>query len=217
VGKDSPLTEVSELQGKKVAATKGTDPYFFLLRSLEEAGLKGSDVEVINLQHADGRVALERGEVDAWAGLDPHMAASELEAGSKLIYRNIDFNTYGFLNGREEFITQYPELTATVIEQYERARQWILENPDEAAQILADESKMSLDVAKKVLTERTVLDLDTVPGQTQTDVLTAVIPIMVNENQVKPDTDLAAVLAELLAPEIAAGVVTAAPAATPAA
>ena len=217
VGKDSPLTQVSELQGKKVAATKGTDPYFFLLRSLEEAGLKGSDVEVINLQHADGRVALERGEVDAWAGLDPHMAASELEAGSKLIYRNIDFNTYGFLNGREAFISQYPELTATVIGQYERARQWILENPDEAAQILADESKVSLDVAKKVLTERTVLDLDTVPGQTQTDVLTAVIPIMVNENQVKPDTDLPAVLAELLAPEIAAGVVGAAPAATPAA
>jgi sulfonate transport system substrate-binding protein len=215
VGKDSPLTEVSELQGKKVAATKGTDPYFFLLRSLDAAGLSGSDVEVINLQHADGRVALERGEVDAWAGLDPHMAASELDAGSKLLFRNIDFNTYGFLNGREAFITQYPELTATVIEQYERARQWILDNPDEAAQILADESKMSLDVAKKVLTERTVLDLDTVPGQVQTDVLTAVIPIMVAENQVKPDTDLPAVLAELLAPEIAASVVGAGAEATP--
>jgi sulfonate transport system substrate-binding protein len=215
VGKDSELTEVSELKGKKVAATKGTDPYFFLLRSLDAAGLSGSDVEVINLQHADGRVALERGEVDAWAGLDPHMAASELDAGSRLLFRNIDFNTYGFLNGREAFITQYPELTATVIEQYERARQWILDNPDEAAQILADESKMSLDVAKKVLTERTVLDLDTVPGQTQVDVLTAVIPIMVDENQVKPDTDLPAVLAELLAPEIAAGVVDAGTAATP--
>ncbi len=215
VGKDSPVTSVEELKGKKIAATKGTDPYFFLLRSLDAHGLRQADVEVINLQHADGRVALERGEVDAWSGLDPHMAASELDAGSKLLFRNIDFNTYGFLNGREAFITQYPELTATVIEQYERARQWILENPDEAAQILADESKMTLDVAKKVLTERTVLDLDTVPGQTQTDVLTAVIPIMVNENQVKPDTDLPAVLAELLAPEIAAGVVTAAPAATP--
>ena len=74
---------------------------------------------------------------------------------------------------------------------------------------------MSLDVAKKVLTARTVLDLDTVPGQVQTDVLTAVIPIMVAENQVKPDTDLPAVLAELLAPEIAAGVVGAGAVATP--
>ena len=210
VGKDSPIVDVAELQGKKVAATKGTDPYFFLLRSLEAVGLKGSDVEVINLQHADGRVALERGEVDAWAGLDPHMAGSELEAGSKLIYRNIDFNTYGFLNAREGFISQYPDLAAIVIAQYERARQWILENPEEAATILAEEAKISQEVAELELFERTVLDIDTVPGETQVEVLRAVSPIMIAENQVKPGTDLEAVLAELLAPDIAAEVVAAA-------
>ncbi|GAA4521441.1 MULTISPECIES: ABC transporter substrate-binding protein [Nonomuraea] len=69
VAKDSPITEVSGLKGKKVAATKGTDPYFFLLQALEEAGLDGTDVEVVNLQHADGKTALERGDVDAWSGL----------------------------------------------------------------------------------------------------------------------------------------------------
>ncbi len=203
---DSPLSAVADLAGKKVAATKGTDPYFFLLRSLNEAGLSGADVEVINLQHADGRTALERGEVDAWAGLDPMMAASEIDAGSKLLYRNIDFNTYGFLNANEEFITQYPELTATVLQTYERARQWILENPDEAAQILAEEAKISTEVAERELFERTVLDIDPVPGETHAEVLRAVIPIMVAENQVKPGTDVEAVLAELLAPETAARV-----------
>ena len=207
---DSPLTAVEELKGKKVAATKGTDPYFFLLRSLDAHGLSQADVEVINLQHADGRVALERGEVDAWAGLDPHMAASELEVGSKLLYRNIDFNTYGFLNAREAFITEYPELTATVLEQYERARAWILEHPEEAATILAEEAKISQEVAERELFERTVLDIDPVPGETHAEVLRAVIPIMVAENQVRPGTDLEAVLSELLAPEIAAGVVAAA-------
>ena len=206
---DSAIAEVAELTGKKVAATKGTDPYFFLLRSLNQAGLTGSDVEVINLQHADGRVALERGEVDAWAGLDPHMAASELEAGSKLLYRNIDFNTYGFLNAREDFITRYPELTATVIEQYERARAWILENQEEAATILAEEAKITPEVAQRELFERTVLDIDPVPGETHAAVLRAVIPIMVSENQVKPGTDVEAALTALIAPETAAGVVAA--------
>jgi sulfonate transport system substrate-binding protein len=205
----SPLTDVTELKGKKIAATKGTDPYFFLLRSLDAAGLSGADVEVINLQHADGRVALERGDVDAWSGLDPHMAASELEAGSKLLYRNIDFNTYGFLNAREDFVSQYPELTATVIAQYERARAWILANPDEAATILAEESKLSQEVAERELFERTVLDIDPVPGAAHAEVLRAVIPIMVDENQVKPGTDIEAALGDLLAPEIASSVVAA--------
>ena len=203
----SPITSVAELKGKKVAATKGTDPYFFLLQALNTAGLTSADVEVINLQHADGRTALERGEVDAWSGLDPMMADTEINAGSTLLYRNIDFNTYGFLNANEEFITQYPELTATVLEQYERARAWIQENPDEAAQILAEEAKIAIEVAERELFERTVLDLDPVPGETQAEVLRGVIPIMIADNQVRPGTDVEAVLAELFAPEIAASVV----------
>jgi sulfonate transport system substrate-binding protein len=203
----SPITAVADLKGKKIAATKGTDPYFFLLQTLDTAGLTSADVEVINLQHADGRTALERGEVDAWSGLDPMMADTEINAGSTLLYRNIDFNTYGFLNANEEFIAQYPELTATVLEQYERARAWILENPDEAAQILAEEAKIAIEVAERELFERTVLDLDPVPGETQAEVLRGIIPIMIADNQVRPGTDVEAVLAELFAPEIAASVV----------
>lgn len=217
VGKESEIADVASLKGKKIAATKGTDPYFFLLRSLNEAGLSGADVEVVVLQHADGRTALERGDVDAWAGLDPLMAASELEAGSKLIYRNPEFPTYGVLNGREAFITQYPAVTETVLTAYEQARQWILANPDGAAQVLSDESKLPIDVATKVLTERTAIDIDPVPGEALASTLAAIIPIFVDEAQVKPDTDVQASLDTLFAPQYIEAVLAAAPAATPAA
>lgn len=207
VAADSPITSLEELAGKTIAATNGTDPYFFLLRSLDSVGLSGDDVEIVNLQHADGRVALERGQVDAWAGLDPHMAASELDAGSRLIYRNIDFNTYGFLNARSEFVEQYPEYTARVIANYERAREWILENPEEAAQILAEESGLSIEVAERELFERTVLDSGSVPGEAHAEVLRAVIPILISEELVRPDTDLDTMIDELLSPEIAQSVI----------
>src|SRR5206468_2271976 len=122
-------------------------PYLFMLRSLQLAGLRRSDIEHVSLQHADGRVALEQGKVDAWAGLDPHMAASELESGSRLLYRNVAFNTYGFLNVREDFLAHRPDETARVIKAYERARAWVRANPSEAARILADEARVSLPVA----------------------------------------------------------------------
>ena len=201
VAKDSPINSVADLKGKKIAATKGTDPYFFLLRALSEAGVSTSEVEIVNLQHADGKLALERGQVDAWAGLDPHMAQTELEQGSKLIYRNIDFNSYGFLNARSEFLSAHPDYARLVLEAYERARLWILENPEEAAQILADEAKLSLEVARLELAERTVLDISPVPGSEQAEVLRAIIPIFVAENQVKPGTDVEAVLESLFAPQ----------------
>lgn len=201
VRKDSPITSVAELKGKKIAATKGTDPYFFLLRALRTAGLSGSDVEIVNLQHNDGRVALERGQVDAWAGLDPHMAQTELEQGSRLIYRNIDFNSYGFLNARSEFLERYPSYVQRVLAAYERARQWILEHPDEAVQILAEEAKLTPEVARRELIERTVLSESPIPGERQAAVLREIIPIFEAEQQVPPGTDVEAALQQLFAPQ----------------
>ncbi|HEV2127185.1 MAG TPA: aliphatic sulfonate ABC transporter substrate-binding protein [Thermomicrobiales bacterium] len=207
VTEDSEIETVEDLEGKKIAATKGTDPYFFLLQTLAEHGMSEADVEVVNLQHADGKTALERGDVDAWAGLDPHMAQTELEEGSRLIYRNIDFNTWGALNVREAFLEEYPEVVALVIEQYERARHWILENPDEAAQILSEEAGLSLEVAKKVLVERTNLEIDPVPGETQAEGLEPIIPILEAENQFAPGADPQEALDTLYRTEITEAVV----------
>lgn len=215
VPKNSPITSLDQLKGKKIAATKGTDPYFFLLRALNTVGLSQKDVEIVNLQHADGKAALERGDVAAWAGLDPFMAQTELEAGSRLLYRNIDFNSWGVLNARIDFIHKYPAYVKRVLAQYERARKWILANPDQAAQILADDAKLSLDVAKKELVERTVLNIDPVPGENQAKVLREVIPIFVAENQLSPDADATKALSQLFAPEFIQEVVAAETPATP--
>jgi len=201
VPKGSPVKSVAELKGRKIAATRGTDPFFFLLRTLQASGLKQSDVELVNLQHPDGRTALERGQVDAWAGLDPHLAASELQAGSRILFRNIDFNTFGTLNAREEFLTSHPEALRTVLAQYERARAWILAHPDDAVQILAEAARLSPEVARKQLTERTVLDRDVgVPGEKLRAALAAVVPILRSEKLAAPGADPEKALSELLAP-----------------
>lgn len=172
------ISSVADLKGKQVAATKGTDPYFFLLQSLEAEGLQASDITVQNLQHADGWAALQNGSVQAWAGLDPIMAGAE-EQGASLFYRNVDFNSYGFLNATEDFIQNKPEVAQAVVDAYEHARQWAEENPEETAQILADVAGLDLAVATKVIDERTNLDVDHVPGDAQIAVLEKIGPIFV--------------------------------------
>ena len=198
VGKDSTAKDIRDLKGKKIAAQKGTDPYFFLLRTLSQAGLSQADVQYVNLPHADGRTAVERGQVDAWAGLDPHMAASELQAGSKLIYRNKDFNTYGFLNSREAFLQKYPETTKKVIEAYERAKKWIVDNPDQAAQILADEAQIDLEVAKRELNERMNFKTPGTPGDAHMSVLRAVVPIINAEQLANPGANVDKAVTDLV-------------------
>ncbi|GLW05934.1 ABC transporter substrate-binding protein [Microtetraspora sp. NBRC 13810] len=203
VPKDSPLTDVKQLKGKKIAATKGTDAYFFLLQALHAAGLSGTDVEVINLQHADGKTAMERGDVDAWAGLDPMMAQSQLDSGSRLLYRNRDFSSYGVLNAREAFIAEHPDLVQATVNAYERAREWIGQNPDQAVALLAKESKVSTEVAKLVLSERTDVNISPVPGADQRAVLERILPTMVDEKQVRTEQDATTALDGLFEPKFA--------------
>jgi sulfonate transport system substrate-binding protein len=198
VAKDSTAKSMTDLNGKKIAAQKGTDPYFFLLRTLNQAGLSQADIQYVNLPHADGRTALERGQVDAWAGLDPHMAASELQAGSKLIYRNKDFNTYGFLDGREDFVKKYPETTKTLIRLYEQAKQWIADHPDDAAQILADAAQLDVTVAKRELNDRMNFKVSGIPGDTVVAVLRAVVPIINSEQLANPGANVDQAVTDLV-------------------
>lgn len=197
--KDSPITQVQDLKGKRVAATKGTDPYIFLLRALDQVGLSEKDIELVPLQHPDGRTALERGEVDAWAGLDPHMAKTELENGSRLFYRNPNFNSYGILNVREAFAQQYPTYVERVLSAYEKAREWAIANPSEFRAILVKESKLSDAVATKQL-ERTDLS-NSVIGDTQKQVIFAAGDVLKRSGVVQPSVDIEQTVNSLIDPQ----------------
>ena len=205
VPKDSPIKSLADLKGKKIAATKGTDPYLFLLRSLHTAGLGKGDVEIVHLQHPDGRVALERGDVDAWSGLDPHLAASQLQAGSRLLYRNVEFNSYGVLNVSDSFLKEQPQLIGKVIAAYEEARQWTLAHPQQTAELLAREAKLPLEVAKLQLSRTDFSNPQ--PGAEHVAALKAAAPILLDEQLVRPGTDVAAVVDQLISPQLAAGVI----------
>ncbi|MCQ3032324.1 aliphatic sulfonate ABC transporter substrate-binding protein [Pseudomonas syringae] len=198
VHKDSPYKTIADLKGKKIAATKGTDPYLFTLRALQQAGLKKDDVELVHLQHPDGRTALEKGDVDAWAGLDPHMAASEVQAGSRLLYRNKDFNSYGVLSVTEKFAKEHPQTIETVLSAYEKAREWSVKHPDELAELLAKESGLPLDVAKLQLT-RTDLSTPQLSGK---DVASSkgAAPILVSEELVRRGVNVDQVIDQLIDP-----------------
>jgi sulfonate transport system substrate-binding protein len=170
--KDTDIKSVADLKGKSVAVTRGTDPHIFLVRALAEAKLTDKDVRFVLLQHPDGRTALIRGDVDAWAGLDPMMAAAELDEGAVLFYRKPEANTWGILNVREEFAEKHPDVVARVLKVYEQARKWSLANPKEVAKALAGAAKIPEKVAEKQLTERTELTHSAI-GKPQRDSILA--------------------------------------------
>ena len=153
--KDSKIASVADLKGKRVAVTRGTDPHIFLVRALLGAGLSEKDITPVLLQHADGKTALIRGDVDAWAGLDPMMAQAEIEDGARLFYRKADANTWGILNVREQFLKDNPQLVQRVLATYEEARKYSIAHYDELKQALVTATRLPDVVADKQLKERT--------------------------------------------------------------
>ncbi|MGD0850566.1 aliphatic sulfonate ABC transporter substrate-binding protein [Bradyrhizobium sp.] len=155
--KDSKIATVADLKGKRVAVTRGTDPHIFLVRALLDAGLSEKDITPVLLQHADGKTALIRGDVDAWAGLDPMMAQAEIEDGARLFFRKPDANTWGILNVREQFLKDYPDIVRRVLAVYEEARKYSLANYDGLKKTFIAVTKLPDAVVDKQLRERTEL------------------------------------------------------------
>ena len=199
VRKDSPIQKIEDLKGKKVAVTRGTDPHIFLLRALHQAGLSEKDIQMVALQHPEGRIALEKGDVDAWAGLDPMMAQTEIQQGSRLFYRNVNFNSYGVLDVREEFAQQHPEYVKRVLAAYEKARLWAIQNPDEFRHLFGAAAKLDDAVVTKVL-QRTDLSNSAI-GDDQKKVIAASGDVLKQNNVISSGTDVNATVANLIDPQ----------------
>jgi sulfonate transport system substrate-binding protein len=172
-GKDSSISSVADLKGKRVAVTRGTDPHIFLVRALQAAGLSEKDITPVLLQHADGKAALLRGDVDAWAGLDPMMAQAEVVDGAKLFYRKTDANTWGILNVREAFLKEHPDLVRRVLSVYEEARKYSLANYDETKRTFIAVTKLPEAVVDKQLKERTELTHNRIGAAQRESILAA--------------------------------------------
>jgi sulfonate transport system substrate-binding protein len=199
---DTPFRSPADLKGKSVAVTRGTDPHIFLVRALDSAGLTEKDVRLVLLQHPDGKTALIRGDVDAWAGLDPMMAQAEIENGAKLFYRKPEANTWGVLNAREAFAAQNPDLVKRVLAIYEEARQWALANPAELQAIIAKETKLPGPIVARQL-ERTDHSNKGITGATRQTVLEAGLALQ-KAGVIKSDVEVKAATEALIDTRFAA-------------
>jgi sulfonate transport system substrate-binding protein len=198
---NTPIKSVADLKGQRIAVTRGTDPHIFLVRALATAGLTEHDVKLVLLQHPDGRTALERGDVAAWAGLDPMMAAAEIESGARLFYRNAGANTWGVLNVREAFAGDNPELVRRVLATYERARRWSAEHPAELKALMVAAMKLPDTVVARQL-ERNDLSSGAI-GEKQAQTIIEAGRALQEAKVLPADIDVVVVTGKLIDPSFA--------------
>jgi sulfonate transport system substrate-binding protein len=85
VPKNSPITSISQLRGKKIAYGSGSSGNYNLLTVLTKAGLTTKDVTLVNLQPADALAAFTSGDVDAWDIWPPYVQQVVAQDGARIL------------------------------------------------------------------------------------------------------------------------------------
>jgi sulfonate transport system substrate-binding protein len=159
--------------------------------------LTEKDISEVLLQHPDGKTALIRGDVDAWAGLDPMMAQAQVEDGARLFYRNKDANTWGILNASEDFLKAYPDLTKRVLAIYEQARKYCLDHYDDEKSVFMNVTRLPGDVVDIQLKERTELTFNKIGLQQRDSILQAGLALQ-QAGVIQPSVDVKQTLNDLV-------------------
>lgn len=153
VPKDSTIKTAADLKGKKVALNKGSNVHYLLVKALEKAGLKYSDIQPVFLPPADARAAFERGAVDAWAIWDPFLAAVEKQSGARLLLdgRGV-VNNYAYYLAERSYAQQNAKVIQVLFEDSQAQAAWLKANLKAAAAVIAPLQGLEPEVVEKSLT-----------------------------------------------------------------
>ncbi|MFW3358458.1 sulfonate ABC transporter substrate-binding protein [Aliarcobacter butzleri] len=152
VPKNSAINTVADLKGKKVVLNKGSNVHYLLVRALENAGLKYSDIETVFLAPADARAAFEKGSVDAWIIWDPFYAAAETSLGAKLVQDGTNtVNNHQFYLAEESYAARRPDVVAIIFDELKKVNDWALSKPSEVAAALSPLTGLDLLTLEKAL------------------------------------------------------------------
>ena len=148
--KESGITKVEDLVGKKVATPFASTAHFSLLKALELAGINASDVTLLDMQPDKIYAAWVNGDIDAAYIWQPTLAnlenAVELATSEELA--NAGYMTSNVEVVRKEFADKNPEIVKAYIRALNKATKLYQEDEEAAVKTMATALKLSEEDAK---------------------------------------------------------------------
>ena len=148
VQRQSPITSIAGLRGKRVAVVRGSTGHYITLAALRQAGLPLNAVTFIFLDPSDSLACLSKGDVDAWATWEPYVATGELHAGLRPLPLAANLVAgLGFIVATDSAIANKQAQLADFVSRFAQARDWAEKNPALFAAGFAKDTGVPADVA----------------------------------------------------------------------
>ncbi|BAY41106.1 aliphatic sulfonate ABC transporter periplasmic ligand-binding protein [Nostoc sp. NIES-2111] len=156
VPQNSPIKQLSELKGKKVAFQKGSSAHLLLVQALQQGGLKYTDIEPKYLPPADARAAFVKGSVDAWVIWDPFYAAAQEATKARVLVDGTGINKQGgYYLASRKYVTENPQIIKATLEEIQKLEEWSKSNREEVAQTLSPVLGIDIETMRKATNRRT--------------------------------------------------------------
>jgi sulfonate transport system substrate-binding protein len=132
VTKDSGVTDVAGLVGKRIAVNPAGKGEYITLKALQQAGIPFDKVERVPLQQAEAGSAFSTGQVDAWASFNqPYQeakAAGGVEIATEESIGSVDNTIVAF---RTEVLEERPDVADVYLKTLQQLTDQQRENPDD--------------------------------------------------------------------------------------
>ena len=152
VSKDSPIRSIRDLKGRSVATLKSQTGHYLTLAALREAGMQDDDVRFVFIPPTAAKMALQNGNVDAWATWGPYIADAKISDGAREIVNGGRLMSgLSYVVATEEALQRQRSAIAAYNRLLKDGHQWMLPHAEAYATAWSKETGLSQPVAREVV------------------------------------------------------------------
>ncbi len=136
--KDRGIKSIADLRGKKIGVVRKTTAEFYLGRFLEVNGVSINQVTLVDIDISKSADVITNGDVDAIISRPPHLGTIEKQLGVNAVIwpAQSDQALYAIMVGKNNWITEHPELLKRLLSSLAQAEEYLIHNPTEAKAIV---------------------------------------------------------------------------------
>ena len=153
---ESPVRDVGDLRGKRIAVSRGSNVHYLLVQILEAHGLALEDVQPVYLSPLDLARPFDGATADAWVAWDPFLTAAQRSGNLRVLLDGTGLvANHQFYVSRSEFAARHASVIEIVLEELRQITRAAVSNPSRAAHSVSRETGIdtsSLEIAIARLT-----------------------------------------------------------------
>jgi NitT/TauT family transport system substrate-binding protein len=151
--RDRGISRPEDLAGKRVAVSKGTLSHFFLDQFLKKNHIPPEKLTVVDLLHSDMAAALQRGDIDAFAGTDfAYLKGSRAIGAGGVTFSEPGLTTHAAsLVVKADWLRDNQPAARGLLKALIAAEKELAGDPDAVAARLANEHQMRQEDLKSVM------------------------------------------------------------------